>query len=341
MNKISVIIPMYNSQDYIGQCLRSVISQTYRNLEVLVIDDGSTDKSVEICQSYCQKDKRIRLLLQEHGGVSVARNRGLDTAKGAYLFFLDSDDMIHPLLLEEMARHMGQSGTKLVFCKYMRLEEGRMGEVFHKLSAPLAKQDEGKWEAAEVGMGNSKFYKRHSGELLGIGGKLIEKERIGELRFDKSIKRGEDTFFLHELFSEKLWVGYFHHSWYYCRIRPDSLSHSSQIEGEHYIETYTRIRNIELERNWFDFALIWENTLFYLLKEDFTEARKKKEKKKCLSIKKRVIVEQKLSIYKRLPVITRLGIWSCFYCHPLYKLRIIPIYREVKRRIAIDRNIGK
>ena len=99
MNKISVIIPMYNSQDYIGQCLRSVISQTYRNLEVLVIDDGSTDKSVDICQSYCQKDKRIRLLLQEHGGVSVARNRGLDTAKGAYLFFLDSDDMIHPYLL--------------------------------------------------------------------------------------------------------------------------------------------------------------------------------------------------------------------------------------------------
>ncbi len=333
MEKISVIIPMYNSQDYIGQCLRSVISQTYRNLEILVIDDGSTDKSVEICQSYCQKDKRIRLLLQEHGGVSVARNRGLDTAKGAYLFFLDSDDMIHPYLLEELISHARQNQTKFLFCKYKRGDGTQTEEIFPEASMAAEKRGKRKWEEARVGEDVVWFYKRYARELLGIGGKLISRELIGAIRFDESLKRGEDTRFLHELLSKNLRIGWYMEPWYYYRMRADSLSHSKrQIEGEGYLVTYIRVRDMEFESGRFGFAFVWENTIFYLLKKDFTEAVRKKEKQRCLLIKEKAGKERRHPMYRKLSLITRSVIWLCFYCHPVYLWFIEPFYKRLEEK---------
>ena len=332
MNKISVIIPMYNSQDYIGQCLRSVISQTYRNLEVLVIDDGSTDKSVEICQSYCQKDKRIRLLLQEHGGVSVARNRGLDTAKGAYLFFLDSDDMIHPYLLEELISHARQNQTKFLFCKYKRGDGTQTEEIFPEASMAAEKRGRRKWEEARVGEDVVWFYKRYARELLGIGGKLISREIIGTLRFEESLKRGEDTLFLHKLLGKKLWVGCCLYPWYYYRTRPDSLSHSGQTDDEAYLEIYSKVRDTEFESKRFGFAFVWENTIFYLLKKSYTEAVRKKEKQRCLLIKEKAGKERRHPMYRKLSLITRSVIWLCFYCHPVYLWFIEPFYKRLEEK---------
>ena len=102
MKRVSVIIPMYNAESYIRQCIHSVISQTWDNLEILVIDDGSTDRSLEICEELGRIDGRIRILTQKNRGVSAARNRGMEAAVGEYVFFLDSDDAIHPLLIEAM-----------------------------------------------------------------------------------------------------------------------------------------------------------------------------------------------------------------------------------------------
>ena len=99
---ISIIIPVYNSAQYIEECIKSVLEQTYKCFEALLIDDGSDDGSREICEDICKKDERFVIIRQEHIGVSAARNRGLEKAKGQYLFFLDSDDVIHPRLLEEL-----------------------------------------------------------------------------------------------------------------------------------------------------------------------------------------------------------------------------------------------
>ena len=89
---ISVIIPVYNVEKYLHRCLDSVIEQTYKNLEVILIDDGSTDHSGEICDDYAAKDVRIHVIHQENQGVSAARNKGLDNVKGEYITFVDSDD---------------------------------------------------------------------------------------------------------------------------------------------------------------------------------------------------------------------------------------------------------
>ena len=101
-DKISVIIPVYNAEKYISDCLESVVRQTYKNLEILLVDDGSKDGSAGICQEWCKKDARIRLLQKENGGVSSARNLGLQEASGEYVTFVDEDDWIGERMLEKL-----------------------------------------------------------------------------------------------------------------------------------------------------------------------------------------------------------------------------------------------
>ena len=94
MSVISIIIPVYNCKKYLSKCLESVIAQTYNNIEIICINDGSTDNSLEILKKYAQKDSRIIIINQENKKQGAARNRGLDIAKGEYIIFLDSDDWI-------------------------------------------------------------------------------------------------------------------------------------------------------------------------------------------------------------------------------------------------------
>ena len=91
---ISIIIPVYNVEKYLEECIESVINQTYRNLEIILVDDGSTDKCLETCKEYEKRDNRIKVIHQENAGVSVARNVGIDFSTGQYIGFVDSDDFI-------------------------------------------------------------------------------------------------------------------------------------------------------------------------------------------------------------------------------------------------------
>lgn len=115
---ISVIIPVYNVEKYLHRCLDSVIEQTYKNLEVILIDDGSTDHSGEICDDYAAKDVRIHVIHQENQGVSAARNKGLDTAKGEYIAFVDSDDYILPEMYAKMLECIIENNVDFCVCQW-------------------------------------------------------------------------------------------------------------------------------------------------------------------------------------------------------------------------------
>ena len=117
-NLISIIVPIYNSEKYIKKCLDSIIAQTYSNLEIILVDDGSTDNSYGICKDYQQKDDRIILLQQKNSGVSMARNYGLKVAKGEYIGFVDSDDYIEPEMYEELVNSIIESNCKIAICNY-------------------------------------------------------------------------------------------------------------------------------------------------------------------------------------------------------------------------------
>lgn len=118
VNMISVIIPIYNAEAYLHDCLESVQKQTYKDFEVICVNDGSQDNSADICQRFVDKDKRFRLINQENGGVSSARNRALKEAKGEYVCFVDSDDVIDKFYLENL-NNLAKDGSFAV-CSYSR-----------------------------------------------------------------------------------------------------------------------------------------------------------------------------------------------------------------------------
>ena len=119
--KISVIIPVYNVEPFLPACLDSVLAQTHRDLEIILVDDGSADSSGAICDRYAGMDPRIRVIHQENGGVSLARNRGLELATGELISFIDSDDTLEPDMYEQLVHHMQTHGADISHCGYKHL----------------------------------------------------------------------------------------------------------------------------------------------------------------------------------------------------------------------------
>ena len=111
---VSIIVPVYNCEAYIRRCIESILRQTYRNVEVILINDGSTDQSENICREYQKQDKRIRLYNQENQGVSVSRNYGLSVAEGEFIQFVDGDDSILDNMTQELVKCIQEQETDMV-----------------------------------------------------------------------------------------------------------------------------------------------------------------------------------------------------------------------------------
>ena len=115
---ISVIVPVYNVEEYLEECLESIKRQTYIDIEVILVNDGSTDGSKEICERYCEKDSRFKLVNQENKGLSGARNRGMLESKGEFISFVDSDDVLKEDMLEQLMKQMTSEDIDIVECWY-------------------------------------------------------------------------------------------------------------------------------------------------------------------------------------------------------------------------------
>lgn len=126
---ISVIVPVYNVKEYLEECLDSICRQTYGNLEIIVIDDGSTDGSGSLCDSYQRKDERIKVIHQSNEGLAQARNQGILHAGGEYLTFVDSDDYIHIQMIENMYNAMKEYGADLVLCSHEKVRCDRKADI--------------------------------------------------------------------------------------------------------------------------------------------------------------------------------------------------------------------
>lgn len=122
MKKISVIVPVYNVEQYLEECLHSIVNQTYWNLEIILVDDGSTDKCPEICDRYARKDDRINVIHKENGGLSDARNAGMEIMSGDYVVFVDSDDYIAVDMIEGLAQIACEYNADIVECGFIKTE---------------------------------------------------------------------------------------------------------------------------------------------------------------------------------------------------------------------------
>lgn len=127
---ISVIVPVYNVESYLRRCLDSLLRQTYTDFELVLVNDGSTDGSAEICEEYARKDSRIRVLHQENAGPSAARNHGVEHANGAYVTFVDSDDFVEDYYLYELHRALVENGADISICNFNSFNEERQSFLF-------------------------------------------------------------------------------------------------------------------------------------------------------------------------------------------------------------------
>ena len=116
MPTISVIVPVYNVEKYLRCCVDSILAQTFTDIEVLLVDDGSTDSSGAICDEYAQLDRRVRVFHKTNGGVSSARNLGLDEATGRWIMFVDSDDKVSPEICERLLEHVSEGSMSICNC---------------------------------------------------------------------------------------------------------------------------------------------------------------------------------------------------------------------------------
>jgi glycosyltransferase involved in cell wall biosynthesis len=117
---ISIIVPVYNMERYLGRCVSSIVNQTYEKLEIILVDDGSTDSSPQMCEDYAKKDDRIKVVHKENGGLSDARNAGLKIATGDYIGYVDSDDWIEPDMYERMVNACIDNNAEMALCRYFR-----------------------------------------------------------------------------------------------------------------------------------------------------------------------------------------------------------------------------
>ena len=115
---VSCIVPVYNVEKYLNQCIESIVSQTYKNIEIRLINDGSTDTSPEICDRWEKKDERIIVIHKKNGGLSSARNEGLNQRKGEWIVFIDSDDYVHPQFIEILLEEVKNNKVLMACCNY-------------------------------------------------------------------------------------------------------------------------------------------------------------------------------------------------------------------------------
>lgn len=129
--EVSIIIPVYNVEKYLRRCLESIINQSLKNIEIIIVNDGSTDRSIEICNEYADLDKRVRVFNKENGGLSDARNYGLINAKGLYVLFVDSDDFINTDSLEKLYLCAIINNLEIVVGDATRVEEHKVYQISH------------------------------------------------------------------------------------------------------------------------------------------------------------------------------------------------------------------
>lgn len=214
---ISVIIPVYKVEEYLDICVESVRNQTYTNLEIILVDDGSPDGCPQMCDKWASKDMRIKVIHKTNGGLSDARNAGIDVATGDYISFVDSDDYIAPEMLQKLYEGIIHHKSDIEACKIYNLQNDIITE--YDVEGNIIKDKEEKL----TGLQYLKYY---------IGGyienaswnKLYKKECFETIRFKKG-RNNEDFLMFYEMCQNIQTIGFVDYFGYYYRQRAGSIVH--------------------------------------------------------------------------------------------------------------------
>lgn len=218
---ISVIVPIYNVEKYLDRCITSIISQTYKDLEIILVDDGSTDTSGEICDRYASEDSRIVVIHKQNGGLSDARNAGLVRATGDYIGYVDGDDWIEPDMYELMVTNCMSAGADVAACRYKEVYPDRCVDGSTDMIKTLSKEET--LEIYLCGDAQVKIYNS-------VWSKLFKKELVKDYRFPVG-QKSEDIMYTTKAFCNMNKCVYIDKALYnYVRGRVGSIMESYDEE---------------------------------------------------------------------------------------------------------------
>lgn len=209
MPRLSVIVPVYKVEKYIHKCVDSILNQTFKDFELILIDDGSPDNCGEICDEYAKKDSRVRVIHKENGGQSSARNRGLDIAKGEIIGFVDSDDDIEVNMYKNLIDYMDREKLDIVFCDVYLVRGDRVREQSMYSENKVLNNIQGLKDNLICKIDNA------------VWNKIYKKTIFNNLRFTEGIVY-EDVRIMYKVFSKSQKSGYLKQSLYYYYKRPNS-----------------------------------------------------------------------------------------------------------------------
>lgn len=234
--KVSVIVPVHNAEEFLEECLESILNQTYKNIEIICINDHSVDNSLEILEKYARKDVRVKVLslIQNVHGVGAARNRGLEAVTGDFVAYCDSDDMMAESMIEQMINRMLKDKSDVVYCANKSIyEDGKIKIRQFKRFSPKQLRT----------VGAKSLYKNMFDLPLEPWNKLINYKKLKKVKFNPNIVSGQDVPYNVEILLNSEKVSFINKPLYIYRVRKKSLCHSENnvlvsFSEKHYFLIY-------------------------------------------------------------------------------------------------------
>ena len=303
---VSVIIPAYNIEDYIGRCLDSIISQTYKNLEIIVVDDGSRDYTGEILDNYAKKDRRIKVIHKENGGVSSARNKGIEAAEGDYIGFIDGDDLIEPEMYKTLVDLLEEENADIAHCGYQMVFPDRI-DYYHNTGKK-------KIQTTEEGLKDLL-----SGEMIepGLVNKLYKKELIKNCRLNETVKINEDLLMHYQLFKLSQKSVYYDITPYSYMIRSSSATGANSLitKREDSLRVLNQIKDDCINNNLL--SIIYKRYIYLLMAICRDGLKDKSYMKYQKKQRKQLKKELKTDVFKScIPKkLKYMSLFSCYFPH--------------------------
>lgn len=242
---VSIIVPIYNVEKYLDQCIKSLCSQTYKNLEIILVDDGSKDKCPTICDTWATKDNRIKVIHKQNGGLSDARNYGIENANGEYICFIDSDDFISPDYIQILLNNLLKENAQIAECQYY--------DYFDEDKILIDHENEDITILSNLQALRSMY--NFKGFSIMIWNKLYKKELFNNIRFPKG-KLHEDVFTTYKLIYKSEKIIQTSKKIYYYRQRQNSISKQFTEKRLDVIDAFKEIDDFYTEHNLNNFKIL-------------------------------------------------------------------------------------
>lgn len=336
MPKISIIVPLYNSEKYLARCIKSILNQTFKNFELILVDDGSIDGSLSICEGFAEKDTRIKVIHKENGGVSTARNTGLEIAVGDYITFVDSDDYIEPNMYEQMMNKALEYDCDVVLCDCLKEFDGYSEIYSHNIRSGFYDYKRLKTEYYPHLLVTEKI--EYPATISNC--RLLWKNALNtpQMRYEQGIRYSEDLLFGAKLiYNAKSFYYMKGCAYYHYVINNDSASHTyAPDKWTDYLKLHDKIKEAFGGKKIYDFSKQIDMCLLFFVYntvgEDLTAAISKAEKKnKIKSILSTTCVRSMFNRIKicSLDIPLKLKILTVFYKYQIGISSLITYY-EVK-----------